>query len=136
MAKKKLSPTSKNTSIWIEPEVQKELKILSIKNGMPVGEIIDGLIRFMVKTQDPEFYSLIPSKLRAFFQAQLESCFFTSMSEVRQETKRRIIEGLTSDEQAKILARHEEKERRIREAFEQAGLPYPDDEGAMGEIQK
>jgi hypothetical protein len=46
--------TKKNTSIWIEPRAQEKLKDLSKKWGKPVGDIIEGLIRFGERAEKPE----------------------------------------------------------------------------------
>ena len=41
----------KNTSIWLEPSVQRRLKMMSAEYRKPVGEIIESLLNFSDKIQ-------------------------------------------------------------------------------------
>lgn len=44
----------KNSSIWIEPWVQKELRHLSVTHGVPIGEVIEGFINLLRYSKDVE----------------------------------------------------------------------------------
>lgn len=120
--------TKKLAAFRIEPEVQSELRALSAKHGMPIGEIIDGLIRFAAKTQGSTILETLPAKIRDLFQFIIEGSLNTAMSEAREAARQAKIERLTASEQAAIMARHEEQEKKARDAYKAAGLPWPGEE--------
>lgn len=41
----------KNTSMWLEPSVQRRLKMLATEHNKPVGDIIEGLLNFAEKVR-------------------------------------------------------------------------------------
>lgn len=36
--------TKKRTSVWIKPSVLRELKIIGVQSGVPIGDVIAGLV--------------------------------------------------------------------------------------------
>lgn len=47
--------TKKNTSIWIEPDVLKKIKHLSVEHGVPVGDVIKALVRVAELENNPVY---------------------------------------------------------------------------------
>ena len=86
----------KNTSIWLEPKVQQELRLLSAQWGMPVGEVIAGLIKF--------------SKIGRVVENKEWAQVFQKLYEVSMMSAD-IEEGWVGDAEA------EEKKRRRKEAY-------------------
>jgi hypothetical protein len=103
---------------------------------MPIGEILHGLILFAEKTQRKDSISdSLPPQIRQLLQFILEGWFNGAMREAREATRQAKINNLTPEEQAEILARHEENEKKTQAAYEAVGLPWPPNpDEKIGEI--
>jgi len=47
--------TKKNTSMWIEPDVLKKIKHLSVEHGVPIGDVIKALLRVAELEDNPAY---------------------------------------------------------------------------------
>lgn len=111
----------KNTSIWIEPRVQRELKILSAKHEKPVGEVIEALLEFSKITEGngPIRYYNIPEEHQDFIKTMLQTLFVAAISMAGEGTAKGglVPRGETLEETLKRSAKEwsDERNRRLKE---------------------
>lgn len=73
----------KNTSIWIDPHVLKELKLLGVEHDKPIGDVIAALVRLAKSDRyinDETFQSR--------FQALRDSAFLNASTETGDQVSK------------------------------------------------